>query len=254
MKIAVAGGTGVVGRHVVLEVQARGHEPVVLSRSRGVDLTTVSALDLAGVGAVIDVINTNALTQRAAVAFFNAETNTLLSAGERAGVGHHVTLSIVGIDRVPLGYYRGKLHQEELCLAGRVPATVLRATQFHEFPAQWLDRIRYSPVVPVPRMWSQTVAAREVAGALVAAALGQPAGRLPDMAGPRAELMEDLVRQLLRARGRRGVVVPIRVPGRAGKAMVEGGLLPTEDGPRGTQTFDQWLESDDAKLVTGSRE
>ncbi len=102
-------------------------------------------------------------------------------------------------------------------------------------------------------MWSQTVAAREVAVALVAAALGRPAGRLPDMAGPRAERMEDLVRQLLRARGRRGVIVPTRVPGRAGRAMAEGGLLPTEDGPRGTQTFDQWLGSDDAKLVGAAR-
>ncbi len=123
MKIAVAGGTGVVGRHVVLELEARGHEPLVLSRSRGVDLTTGNDVDLAGVGAVIDVINTNALMRRTAVAFFAAETGTLLSAEERAGVGHHVTLSIVGIDRVQLGYYRAKLHQEELCLAGRVPAT-----------------------------------------------------------------------------------------------------------------------------------
>ncbi len=253
MKIAVAGGTGVVGRHVVLELEAQGHEPVVLSRSRGVDLTTGNGVDLTGVGAVIDVINTNALTQRAAVAFFTAETGTLLSAEERAGVGHHVTLSIVGIDRVPLGYYRAKLHQEELCLAGRVPATILRTTQFHEFPAQLLGRIRNSPVVPVPRMWSQTVAAREVAVALVAAALARPAGRLPDMAGPRVERMEDLVRQLLRVRGRHGVIVPIRVPGRSGKAMAEGALLPTEDGPRGTQTFDQWLASDDAKLVAAAR-
>ena len=108
-------------------------------------------------------------------------------------------------------------------------------------------------MIPVPRMWSQTVAAREVAGALVAAALDRPAGRLPDMAGPRVERMEDLVRQLLRVRARRGLIVPIRVPGKAGRAMAEGGLLPTEDGLRGTQTFDQWLASDDAKLVDAAR-
>ena len=63
-------------------------------------------------------------------------------------MGHHVALSIVGIDRVPLGYYVGKLRQEELCLAGRVPATVLRATQFHEFPAQVLERISEQPGDP----------------------------------------------------------------------------------------------------------
>jgi uncharacterized protein YbjT (DUF2867 family) len=251
MKIAVAGGTGVVGRHVVCELGARGHEAVVAARSHGVDLSTGRGLDeaLIGVEAVIDVSNTTALRRRAAVAFFAATTGTLLAAEERAGVGHHVVLSIVGIDRVPLGYYRGKLRQEEICLGARVPTTVLRATQFHEFPAQLLDRASHSPLVPVPRMWAQTVAAREVAVALVAAALEPPAGRLPDLAGPRVERMEDLVRQLLHARGRRALVAPVRLPGRAGRALAEGGLLPTADGPRGTQTFDEWLATDDAKLV-----
>ncbi len=249
MKIAVAGGTGVVGRHVVRELESRGHEPVVLSRSHGIDLTTGNGLDeaLAGVAVVIDVSNTNAMRRRAAVAFFNAATGKLLAAEQRAGVGHHVVLSIVGIDRVPLGYYMGKLRQEKLVLTGQVPATVLRATQFHEFPAQLLQRIPHSPVVPVPRMWSQTVAAREVAGALVEAALDQPAGRLPDLAGPRVERMEDLVRQLVKARGRRRLILPIRVPGKAGRAMAEGSLISARNGLRGTLTFDQWLTTDDAK-------
>lgn len=249
MKIAVAGGTGVVGRHVVRELESRGHEPVVLSRSHGIDLTTGNGLDeaLAGVAVVIDVSNTNAMRRRAAVAFFNAATGKLLAAEQRAGVGHHVVLSIVGIDRVPLGYYMGKLRQEKLVLTGQVPATVLRATQFHEFPAQLLQRIPHSPVVPVPRMWSQTVAAREVAGALVEAALDQPAGRLPDLAGPRVERMEDLVRQLVKARGRRRLILPIRVPGKAGRAMAEGSLISARNGLRGTLTFDEWLTTDDAK-------
>ncbi len=249
MKIAVAGGTGVVGRYVVRAVESRGHEPVVLSRSTGVDLTTGAGLDqaLAGAGAVIDVSNTTTARRRAAITFFAAVSEVLMRAEERAGVGHHVLLSIVGIDRVPLGYYKGKLYQEELCSGGSVPATILRATQFHEFPAQLLQRLPTAAVVPVPRMWSQTVAAREVADALVAAALSPPAGRLPDLAGPRVERMEDLVAQLLKARGRRSLVVPLRIPGRAGSAMAEGLLLPTDDGPRGTQTFDQWLAGEDAR-------
>ena len=249
MKIAVAGGTGVVGRHVTRELEARGHEPVVLSRSVGIDLTTGSGLQeaLSGVGAVVDVTNTMATRRAPAVAFFTAVGETLLRAEEQAGVRHHLVLSIVGIDRVPLGYYKAKLHQEELCLAGPVPTTILRATQFHEFPAQLLGRFALGPVAAVPRMWSQTVAAREVAAALVDAALGEPAGRLPDLAGPRVERMEDLVRQVLQARGRRGLVVPLRLPGRAGTAIAEGALLPTDDGSRGTQTFDQWLAGEDAK-------
>ena len=249
MKIAVAGGTGAVGRHVVRELGTRGHEPVVLSRSAGIDLTTGTGLQqaLAGVEAVVDVTNTMATRRGPAAAFFTAVGETLLRGEEQAGVRHHVVLSIVGIDRVPLAYYKAKLHQEALCLAGPVPVTILRATQFHEFPAQLLGRFAVGPIAAVPRMWSQTVAAREVATALVDAALGQPAGRLPDLAGPRVERMEDLVRQVLQARGGRSLVVPLRLPGRAGTAMAEGGLLPTDDGPRGTQTFDQWLASEDAK-------
>jgi uncharacterized protein YbjT (DUF2867 family) len=249
MKIAVAGGTGVVGRHVVRELESGGHEPVVLARSAGIDLTTGAGLEqaLSAVEAVIDVTNTMSTRRGPAAAFFRAVADKLMAAEQRSGARHHVVLSIVGIDRTPLGYYRAKLDQEEVCLAGPVPATILRATQFHEFPAQMLKRFGLGPLVVVPRMWSQTVAAREVAAALVDAALGQPAGRLPDLAGPRVERMDELVRQVVQAQGRRSLIVPLRIPGRAGTAMAEGGLLPTDDGSRGTQTFDQWLASEDAR-------
>lgn len=251
MRVAVAGGTGVVGRQVVRALEARGHAAVVLARSRGVDLTAGVNLDehLRDVEAVIDVSNTTAQRRGAAIAFFEAATATLQRAERRAGVRHHVALSIVGIDRVPLGYYRGKLRQEQLCLASdAVPGTVLRATQFHEFPAQLLARLPAAlPVVPLPLMLSQTVAAREVAEALVTAALGPPAGRLPDLAGPRLERMDDLMRRLLQSRGSRALVLSLRLPGRVGRAMAEGSLLPTHDGPRGQLTFEAWLGSDDAR-------
>jgi uncharacterized protein YbjT (DUF2867 family) len=151
---------------------------------------------------------------------------------------------------VPLGYYQGKLHQEQLCLDTNdaVPATILRATQFHEFPAQLLARMPAGlPIVPVPVMRAQTVAAHEVAEALVSAALAPPAGRLPDLAGPQVERMDALVSRVLHARGRHAFVLPLPLPGRAGRAMAGGSLIPQADGPRGTQTFDAWLASDDAR-------
>lgn len=246
MKIAVAGGTGAVGRLVVEGVQRRDDTPIVLARSRGVDLTTGDGLDAAlrDVEVVIDVSSVNALGAKKSVAFFEAATRNLLTAGERAGVTHHVALSIVGIDRVNLGYYRGKLRQEELVLAGPVPGSVLRATQFHEFAAQMIDRAGRGPVVVVPKSLNQPIAAREVAEALISMAMDAPVGLAPELAGPEQHHMSDLVGRVLHAKGSRRRVLPIWLPGATGKAVATGALLPSGPGPRGTQTFDEWLETD----------
>jgi uncharacterized protein YbjT (DUF2867 family) len=255
MKIAVAGGTGCVGSHVAEALWDGGDEPVVLSRSSGIDITTGAGLDeaLRGLTAVIDVSNVSTLSRTASIRFFELGTRQLLAAGERAGVAHHVALSIVGIDRVDSGYYAGKRRQEELVLSGQLPASVLRATQFHEFAGQILDR-GHGPVAMVPRMRTQPVAAREVAHALVALARSTPVGLAPELAGPEALELTDLARRLLEARGSHRVVVPIRVPGKAGAAMASGALLPTGPGPRGVQTFDEWLAGSDAQPPTGDRE
>ncbi|MFJ4846670.1 SDR family oxidoreductase [Streptomyces sp. NPDC088733] len=247
MRIAVAGGTGWVGRKVVEAVRAAGDVPVVLARSTGVDLTTGAGLDAAldGCATVIDVSNVVTTGRRKSVAFFDAATTRLLTAGARAGVAHHIALSIVGCDRVGLGYYMGKRRQEELVLSAAVPHTVLRATQFHEFAAQML--VRRGPVVAAPRMRSQPIAAREVADALVTLAGAAPAGLAPDLAGPEVLEMDDMVRRLARARGDRRLLVPVRLPGAAGRALTGGALLPAADGPRGRQTFADWLTTPDAR-------
>jgi uncharacterized protein YbjT (DUF2867 family) len=242
MRIAVAGGTGVVGRHVVDAVVAAGHEPVVLARSTGVDLLTGAGVReaLEGVSAVVDVSNTLTARRRTAIARFDRMTSNLLDAAKRAAVGHHVLLSIVGIDRVPVGYYAGKLRQEELVKASGLPWTILRATQFHEFPEQLLDRFA-GPVLPLPRVRSQPVAAREVGAALVELALGAPTGRTDELGGPEAHEMRTLVRRLLAARGAHRWVLPIALPGVVGRGFAGGGLLPGPGARLGTQTWDEWL-------------
>ncbi|MET7747625.1 NAD(P)H-binding protein [Micromonospora sp. NPDC005367] len=250
MRIAVAGGTGWIGRRVVDSVRARGHEPVVIARSRGVDLIRGTGLDeaLTDVAAVIDVTNRSTISRKRSVNFFGTVTGNLLAAGRRAGVRHHVALSVVGVDRVGFGYYAGKRRQEELVLDGRVPATVLRSTQFHEFAAQ---RAAYrGPIVAVPQVLSQPIAAHEVARCLVDLAVAEPAGLVPDIAGPQQLRMPDMARRLLRFRGSHRVVLPVRLPGATGRAMAGGALLPTGPGPRGMQTFDQWLASPAARSTT----
>ena len=240
MRIAVAGGTGCAGRLVVRNATRLGHLPVVIARSAGVDLTTGAGLAAAldGADAVIDVTNITTTSRARAVAFFEAATSTLVCAAARAGVRHLVALSIVGCDRTPVGYYAGKLRQEELVLAGRLPSTVLRATQFHEFAAQLIGR-GIGPFVPAPRILSQPVAADEVATALVELATGPAVGLAPELAGPEERQLVPMVRQVVKARGLRRIVVPIPVPGNAGS----GAQLPTGRGPRGRQSFDEWLRT-----------
>ncbi|UWE08680.1 SDR family oxidoreductase [Actinacidiphila bryophytorum] len=241
MRIAVAGGTGWTGKLVVAALREAGHEPQVIARSAGVDLTTGRGLDQAldGVERVIDTSNITSISRAKAVAFFETASAHLLRAEQAAGVTHHVVLSIVGVDRVDYGYYAGKLAQESAAEASGVPYTVLRATQFHEFAAQMLER--GGPFAVAPRMRCQPVAAREVAQALVDLALGAPQGMAPELAGPEERDMVQMVRQLHRARGGRRPVLPLKMPGKAGKSMVGGALLPTGPGPRGKITYDEWV-------------
>lgn len=241
MRIAVAGATGVVGRHVVEQARAAGHDVVPLARSLGVDLTTGAGLAgrLAGVHAVVDTTSTRSQSRRRAEEFFGSVTRHLLEEERSAGVGHHVVLSIVGIDDVPTGYYQGKLLQERL-VAGTT-SSVLRATQFHEFAEQVLGFAAPGPVSLVPRMLSQPVAAAEVAQALVELAEAGPSGRVPDLAGPERHDMVDLARRVSRTRGLGRRVLPVSPPGAVGRAWRSGALCPAGDGPRGRQTFAEWL-------------
>ncbi|GAA1503882.1 uncharacterized protein YbjT (DUF2867 family) [Agromyces terreus] len=243
MRIAVAGGTGTVGHRIVEAARARGHEAVVLTRSNGIDLIsgTGVAAALEGVDAVIDAANATTLSAGASTAFFSMVSKTLLDAERAAGVGHHVALSIVGVDRAPHGYYAGKIAQERAVEAGTVPYTIMRATQFHEFAEQMLGSLSFAGLHLAPRIPSQPVAAREVGERLVLLAEQGPAGRSPDFAGPRREDIGDMVRRLAHARGLRGPVVPVTLPGRQFAAMRRGDSLPGADAVLGVQTFDDWL-------------
>lgn len=247
MRVAVAGGTGWTGRRVVDALRAAGDEVVVLARGAGVDLVSGEGLAgaLADVDAVVDVTNTPTRRRRTATTFFETVTTTLQRAEQAAGVRHHVVLSIVGCDRVGLGYYRAKRHQEETVLAGPVPATVLRATQFHEFAAQMLAS--RGPVVVAPRMLCQPIALAEVVEHLVDVVHGEPQGLAPELAGPEPGVrMDDMVVALARQRGDRRPRLRAGLPGEVGRQMAGGGLLPTADGPRGRTTFADWLASPDA--------
>lgn len=243
MKIAVAGGTGTVGRPTVDAVRAAGHEAVVLSRAEGVDLVAGTGIDaaLAGVDAVIDTANVSTLSAGDATAFFTTATGNLIAAARRAGVGHVVLLSIVGIDRIPYDYYAGKVAQERVVEASAVPWTIVRATQFHEFAAQLYQRAKLGPLHIAPRAPVQPIAAAEVGAHLATVAADPAQGRARDIGGPREERLDEMVRAYARHQGRRGWIPSVSLPGAQMKGMRAGDALPGPDAVLGTETFAAWL-------------
>jgi len=251
MRIAVAGATGTVGTHIVAAVHAQGDEAVLLSRGTGVDLITGRGLAgaLSGADAVIDAANVVTTSAKKATAFFTTATGNLTAAATAAGVRHVVLLSIVGVDRNPHGYYAAKLAQERTLTGSDAPATVVRATQFHEFAGQLAARARLGPLQLAPRARVQPIAAAEVGSHLARIAAGEPQGTV-ELAGPREERLDDMVRRYARARGSRGSrgtrgargwVPSVSLPGAQMAGMRAGLNLPGPGAVLGTQTFDEWL-------------
>jgi uncharacterized protein YbjT (DUF2867 family) len=250
VRIAVLGGSGVLGRLVVDVATSRGLEAVGLSRATGVDLVTGAGLDAAldGCAAAIDASNKVAL-RRAARSFFETTARHLQATCARAGVAHVVVVSIVGIDRArAYGYYEAKLTQERHHLNGPVDATIVRATQFHEFPEQLAARATLAGrVTLIPALRVQTVAARSVAEILVDAAAGAPwRGRAPDVAGPGppAELPALATAALGRA-GSAARVLAVPLVGPMRRASQDGALLPAADARLVGPTFAGWLDGPD---------
>jgi uncharacterized protein YbjT (DUF2867 family) len=243
VKIAVAGGTGLVGRQTVEAVRRVGHDPVVLARSVGVDLTSGAGLAAAldGVDAVIDVTNTPSVNNDQVRAFFATVTEHLLAAEHHAGVRHHVALSIVGLDRLPDdGHYAGKREQERLALSGLVPASVVRATQFFDFAAQMVNWMRRGQSVTLPPLLVQPVAVTDVADVLVEVAVGEPVNGICELAGPETQDLVDMARRTLAARGELLRLIPTW-RGRYGVEMAGEVLLPGPDARIAPTTFDDWL-------------
>jgi uncharacterized protein YbjT (DUF2867 family) len=248
MTIAVVGGTGTVGSLVVADLLGRGERVTVLSRRpdrvpagaehRRVDLTSGEGLDfsLDGVSTVVDAAN----SQKGATETLVEGTRRLLEAGARAGVANHVTVSIVGCDRVPISYYGAKVAQEEALAAGAVPWTLLRATQFHQLlDSAFAGAARFG-VRPTGTAKLQPIDPRVVATRLAEAALAAPAGRLPDLGGPRVQTLSELGAAWAAARGKHRLRLHVPAWGKIGKALASGGLCDEQAATPG-EDFEEWL-------------
>jgi len=252
MRIAIVGGTGLLGRPVTAELRERGHEVRALSRNAPeyrVDLTTGAGLDAAldGCQVVVDASNNSS---RTAAATMVEGTRRLLAAGQRAGVTHHVCVSIVGCDTMPVGYYRVKTEQEDVVTAGPLPWTIVRATQFHEFVAAMLGAAARYRLVPVPRGVLQPVAVAEAARAIADVAVAGPRRGRIEVAGPEVDAIRDLAMTWRRTSGQRALLVPLPVPGKVGRALRDGSLTTAHPDARGSVTFADWAKS---RPETGAR-
>jgi uncharacterized protein YbjT (DUF2867 family) len=247
MKLVIAGATGTVGRHVVNAAVNRGHTVTALSRSSGHDILKGAGLTpaLSDADAVIDVTSSMTTSARKARRFFTAITQNLHTAELEAGVGHHIGLSIVGIQTIDAGYYAGKLAQERAISCGPVPWSLVCATQFHEFAEQAVQRGSFGPLVVLPKILMRPIAASEVGQRLVDVAEGRPAGRLKDLAGPADERLVDLVRRMFNFDGVKRRTLEVTLPGKYWRGAASGVLRGADDTTRGSITFDEWLRGPD---------
>jgi uncharacterized protein YbjT (DUF2867 family) len=253
-KIAVAGATGRVGRHVVDVLAQQGHDVVAISRSDGVDVVTGERLAdaLRRVESVVDATSGASPEQAAATDFFTAATRNLQQFGAQAGVRRIVVVSIIGTDRFTAGYGAAKQAHERAMLAGPVPATIVRAAQFHEFVAQLMDWGRQNGAIYLPKMRTQLVAARTVAETLADLATGRgPAASggngtpMLEIAGPREENLVEAARLLAQHRGEKVRIKAVSNPDDPDDALYESGaLLPGPHAILAGPTFEEWLRSE----------
>jgi uncharacterized protein YbjT (DUF2867 family) len=204
MKIVVIGGTGLIGSKLVEKLRKDGHDPLAAAPNTGVNTLTGEGLSeaLKGAQVVVDVANAPAWGDAEVLDFFQTSSRNLLAAEAAAGVGHHVTLSVVGAERLTeSGYMRAKVAQEDLVKAGPIPYTIVRATQFFEFIGRIADSgadgdtIRLSPALIQPE------SADDVASTLADVAVGAPLNDTVELAGPEAFRLDELAQRVLNASG-----------------------------------------------------
>lgn len=248
MRIAVIGGTGLIGSRLVTRLAADDHDVVVASRATGVNSYTGEGLQeaLTGAKVIVDVSNSDYLDEAGANEFFSGSTLNLLTYGVAAGVEHHIALSVVGTDRLAVtegGYFAAKAAQERLIRQSGRPYSIVHATQFFEFIANIADAGTSRNVVRLARALFQPMAADDVAAAVAATAAGEPLNRVVEFAGPEQFRLEELVRRHLRQRSDLRDVVVDPLARYFGTDLDERELLPGPDATIATTRYDEWANA-----------
>lgn len=245
MKILVIGGTGLIGKRLVSILRERGHDATAASPSTGVNTITGAGLKeaMTGVQVVVDVANSPSFEDKAVLEFFQTSARNILAAEAVAKVGHHVALSVVGADILPdSGYMRAKAAQESLIRSGKIPYTIVRATQFFEFLGAIGDSAASGGSIRLPSGRMQPIAAADVSAALADIALEPPKNGFIELAGPEPLPMFEAVRRYLVAKNDARPVTGDPQAKYFGTKLDDHSLTPANANPRLAPTrLEQWL-------------
>jgi uncharacterized protein YbjT (DUF2867 family) len=244
IRIVVIGSSGLIGSKVVTRLRDCGHEIVAASPSTGVNTITGDGLAdaLAGAQVVVDVTNSPSFDDTAVVKFFDTSGRHLLAAESSAGVGHHIALSVVGIDRtLESGYFRAKMAQENLVKASRIPYTIVRSTQFFEYLGAIAQASTVAQTVRLSPALVQPIAADDVAAFLADIALQAPVNGTIEIAGPERISLDKVVERYLTSKQDARPVVRDPRARYFGLELNDTSLTPGDDPRIGTTRFEDWL-------------
>ncbi len=238
--VLVTGATGTLGVPTTARLREAGHEVRALSRSSGPALTTGNLLTGEGIPDAMAGVDT--LVHLATGRRDIDQAKAAIDAAREANVAHIVLISIVGVEEIPLGYYKGKVAIESYLTSSGLPYTLLRATQFHQLVDFMFSVQKFSPVLLAPRFSFQPISPDDVAARLAELASGEPRGRVDDIGGPEQLSARALAEQWKAATSSRRAIGNLRLPGKTVAAYAAGhNLVP--GAPYGVTTFQQYLRA-----------
>lgn len=236
----LTGATGTLGTPTTAKLKEAGYEVRALSRTHATGLTAGNLLTGEGIPEAMTGVDT--LVHLATGKRDVNQAKVAIDAAKTADIGHLVLISIVGIDGIPLGYYKGKLQIEKYLVESGVPFTILRATQFYQFIDGIFSSQKYLPAIIAPKFGFQPISTDEVAVRLTELVTSGPAGRVADIGGPSQFSSLELAQKWKNVRHLRRPIWTVSLPGKTAKGFAAGhNLVPGE--PYGVKTFDEYLEA-----------
>ena len=245
MKIVVIGGTGLIGSKVVSKLNVHGHDAAPAAPQTGVNTLTGEGLEaaLAGADVVVDVSNSPSFADDDVMSFFVTSTSTIIEAEKKAGVKHHVALSVVGTGTLPdSGYLRAKAAQEDLIKRSGVPYSIVHATQFFEFTRAIADASTISGKLHLAPVHYQPIASDDVAAAVGRVAAGAPLNGTVEIGGPERLRMDEFIPAVLAKTGDTRELVVDEHATYFGTELADDSLVPGPDAELGATTYEVWAK------------